>query len=221
MSKRVLRRFLVHAVFNTLVLLPLMGLAWGGIAGFFSDPARALAAILMVAPDFVLTLRTSYGSVGIRHVEEGRAIALLSLMSTLSLLAIILFRRLGFAVLPGGDGLRFTGVLVLGIGTVLRAGPMIQLGSSFSLRLAIQERHQLSTTGFYSRIRHPSYLGSLLMLLGFALVFESGFGLGVVATVTWFLTRRIHQEEALLTQEFGDAYRAYAVRTHRLLPGVY
>ena len=55
------------------------------------------------------------------------------------------------------------------------------LGNRFSGLVAIQPGHKLLTSGIYSVIRHPSYLGLLLNSLGWSLAFRAGAG--VVVTV--------------------------------------
>ena len=81
--------------------------------------------------------------------------------------------------------------------------------------------HRLITGGLYRFIRHPRYLGLLVMLLGFALVFNTWVGaaadLALLAALLW----RISDEEKLLQREFGPAWEAYARRTPRLIPGIW
>jgi protein-S-isoprenylcysteine O-methyltransferase Ste14 len=76
-----------------------------------------------------------------------------------------------------GDTVRWLGVAILVAGGVLRIWPMFVLGRRFSGLVAIQSDHALMTEGPYRHIRHPSFLGMLLGLLGWALVFRSSVGL--------------------------------------------
>jgi protein-S-isoprenylcysteine O-methyltransferase Ste14 len=124
-------------------------------------------------------------------------------------------------VLPGGDLTRWTGLVILTAGAALRIGPMLALGRRFASVVALQEDHTLTTTGFYARVRHPSYLGILLMDLGFAGVFRSALALVVLPVVLWMFKRRMDVEEEFMIGRFGDQYRDYAARTARILPGVY
>jgi protein-S-isoprenylcysteine O-methyltransferase Ste14 len=59
------------------------------------------------------------------------------------------------------------------------------------------------------------------MDLGFAGVFRSAVALLLLPVVFWMFHRRMDVEEAFLSGQFGDDYRAYARRTARLLPGLY
>ena len=77
------------------------------------------------------------------------------------------------------------------------------------------------TTGIYATIRHPSYLGLLMTVVGWALVFRSGMGLIIAALFVPIILGRIRAEEHLLASQFGAEYEAYRARTSRLIPGVY
>ena len=79
----------------------------------------------------------------------------------------------------------------------------------------------LHTRGFYARLRHPSYVGILLMDVGFVGVFRSALGLLLLPVVFWMFKRRMDVEEAFLLERFGDEYGTYRARTSRLVPGVY
>jgi protein-S-isoprenylcysteine O-methyltransferase Ste14 len=79
----------------------------------------------------------------------------------------------------------------------------------------------VQTGRLYRVIRHPSYLGLLLGLFGWALVFRSGIGLLVSLLLVPPLVARMNSEEALLASEFGERYEDYCRRTCRLLPFIY
>ena len=85
--------------------------------------------------------------------------------------------------------------------------------------VALQPHHRLKTDGFYALIRHPSYLGMLTAMAGWALVFRSMIGLLLVAAMCVPITALIRAEEDFLAREFGKQYRVYQQHTRwRLLP---
>ena len=98
------------------------------------------------------------------------------------------------------------------VGSVLRLAPVFVLGRRFSGLVAIQEGHELVTGGLYRVIRHPSYLGLLLGLFGWALVFRSAIGVLVSLLLIPPLVARMNSEEALLESEFGEQYADYRRR---------
>jgi protein-S-isoprenylcysteine O-methyltransferase Ste14 len=107
------------------------------------------------------------------------------------------------------------------VGLLIRRRAMRTLDELFTFEVEIRGDHRLVKTGLYRRIRHPGYLGQLLVFAGAAVAF--GNALGVVAMLVVTLVafgRRIRVEEAALAARFGEAYEAYRRRTSRLVPGI-
>jgi protein-S-isoprenylcysteine O-methyltransferase Ste14 len=105
---------------------------------------------------------------------------------------------------------------------VVRFGwPVFVLGHRFSGLVAIQPEHSLVTSGVYSVIRHPSYLGLLINSLGWALAFRSVIGVLLTAFTIPPLLARMRSEETLLKSHFGDEYDIYRAHTRRLIPWLY
>ena len=118
--------------------------------------------------------------------------------------------------------MQIAGLVVLGIGIAVRSTAIAQLGRFHTPNVAIREDHQLKVTGLYRLVRHPSYLGALIAYLGFSLALGNWLSVVVIVAVMSALYRyRIQEEDAAMLAAFGDAYRAYCVRTKRLIPWVY
>jgi protein-S-isoprenylcysteine O-methyltransferase Ste14 len=78
------------------------------------------------------------------------------------------------------------------------------------------------TAGPYRWVRHPSYGGLLLIMIGFGLGTGNWLALVICAVLPLpVLARRIHVEEAELTGVLGNDYRAYQAQTKRLIPGLW
>jgi protein-S-isoprenylcysteine O-methyltransferase Ste14 len=121
----------------------------------------------------------------------------------------------------GGERVRWVGFFLYSVGGVLRLAPVFVLGRRFSGLVAIQREHRLVTNGLYGVIRHPSYLGLIVSVLGWACAFRSGVGVTIAALMLVVLLARIGAEERLLSETFGAEYDAYRARTWRLAPYVY
>jgi protein-S-isoprenylcysteine O-methyltransferase Ste14 len=121
----------------------------------------------------------------------------------------------------GGEPLRWFGVALYAAGGALRIAPVFTLGERFSGLVALQKGHTLVTGGLYRVIRNPSYLGLLVLSLGWALAFRAGVGVLLTACLIPPLVARMRSEEALLADAFGAEYQAYRARTWRLIPGLY
>jgi protein-S-isoprenylcysteine O-methyltransferase Ste14 len=75
--------------------------------------------------------------------------------------------------------------------------------------------------GFSTGVRHPSYTGLWLIVLGFGLGVGHWLSLIACAMIPLAgLIPRIRLEEAQLKQVLGDEYIAYQHGTHRLVPGI-
>src|SRR5215475_2414373 len=93
-----------------------------------------------------------------------------------------------------GDATRWIGVVLYALGGVLRLWPVFVLGKRFRGLVAIQPGHTLETGGIYRVVRNPSYLGMLIMMLGWALSFRSIVGLLFTVALLIPLIARIHAE---------------------------
>jgi protein-S-isoprenylcysteine O-methyltransferase Ste14 len=117
--------------------------------------------------------------------------------------------------------MRYLGLLLFWIGSVIRLVAAFALGHRFSGLVAIQQDHKLKTDGFYKHVRHPSYTGLLVAMIGWVLVFRSVIGLVLNVILFFLLLSRMADEEKFLQAEFGEEYRAYRQKTWRLFPFVY
>jgi protein-S-isoprenylcysteine O-methyltransferase Ste14 len=119
------------------------------------------------------------------------------------------------------DGLKIVALLVMVMGLAVRWTAVFSLGKAFSANVAIRESQKVKTTGLYGIVRHPSYLGLLLIFLAVGLHTRHWLALGLaVIPPTAALLYRIQLEEAALHRAFGAEYAAYCQKTKRLIPGV-
>jgi protein-S-isoprenylcysteine O-methyltransferase Ste14 len=113
-----------------------------------------------------------------------------------------------------------TGLIIAGL--IIRWVAILQLGKSFTVDVAITDSAVLKTDGIYERLRHPSYLGVLLIVTGFSAAMNSLLSFTVlVIPVFTALVYRIKIEEELLISEFGSQYKNYMLTTKKLIPGIY
>ena len=206
---------------GVVVFLGLAILGWGGFDAFFANPARValvVATVAMVVPALFSAANLSSGE---REDRSNRwIIGALGLIGLLSAWLPAYTDRKDFWILDG-DAVRWLGVALYAGGGVLRLWPVFVLGRRFSGLVAIQPGHTLVTDGIYRVIRNPSYLGLLILSLGWALAFRSSAGVLLAALNIPPLIARMNSEERLLHAQFGQEYEAYRARTWRLLPGLY
>lgn len=117
---------------------------------------------------------------------------------------------------------RLTGLLILVLGLAIRWAAILNLGNAFSANVAIRDTQRVRTTGLYRYVRHPSYLGLVLIFLAVGVYSRNWISLAIVVVLpTLALLYRIYVEETALREAFGEEYVAYSRNTRRLVPGVF
>ena len=109
--------------------------------------------------------------------------------------------------------------LTLG-GIVLRVVSHFHLGYHFSPFVEMASQHQLTERGFYRYLRHPMYLGTLMILLGMPLLLASWWSVGFAVLSGLGLVARVRKEEQFLIANL-PGYQQYMQRTWRLVPWVW
>ncbi len=105
------------------------------------------------------------------------------------------------------------GIGLILIGICIRCIAIRRLGRRFTFVLMPQI--EIETRGIYHFIRHPSYLGSILMTAGMACIYPV---CGIVYVSVYFFLARIANEEFILSQ--NQEYIDYMKRTGKLLPRI-
>lgn len=118
-----------------------------------------------------------------------------------------------------GGALHLVAQIVLGAGILVTAVAIFGLGRSLTANPVPLERATLKTTGLYALVRHPIYLG--LILIGAALTVGSGsvFQMPALLGFVVLLHFKARFEERLLLVKYPD-YAEYASKVGRLIPGV-
>lgn len=111
------------------------------------------------------------------------------------------------------------GVLLLLLSLWLFWRSHADLGRNWSPSLQIMEEHTLVTNGIYRAIRHPMYASQWVFVIAQLLLLQNWIA-GPVTLLVFapFYFLRVPQEEQLMIEQFGAAYRAYMARTGRIVP---
>ena len=92
------------------------------------------------------------------------------------------------------------------------------LSASWRVLYHAQRAHRLATTGPYTRIRHPQYVGFVLIMFGFLLQWPTLVTLVMFPILVAMYALLARREETDSEAAFGDAWGAYAARTPRFIP---
>ena len=81
------------------------------------------------------------------------------------------------------------------------------------------QRHQtLAASGIYSYVRHPQYVGFILVMFGFLLQWPTLLTLAMFPVLVYMYVRLARTEERESIAAFGDAYRQYMAEVPGFVP---
>ncbi len=175
--------------------------------------------VVWATPDTYETLtRRARGGA---RVMDGGSLWLFRISLALSILTALLlthFRPEG--TLPGHRPWLFAlGVACVLGGMVVRRWAIRTLGRYFTVDVAIHAGQTVVDAPPYRRVRHPSYSGSILSIMGVGLMLGHWLGLVILAVVLAVtFSYRVRLEERVLLENLGPPYADYMRRTKRFVP---
>jgi protein-S-isoprenylcysteine O-methyltransferase Ste14 len=120
------------------------------------------------------------------------------------------------------DTLFAIGAILAMIGLIIRISALLTLKQQFTYTVTEIKNHELIETGLYKNIRHPGYLGQLIIFLGIATSLSNWLSiLLMIIPVFAGYMNRIIVEEKFLVKQMGQKYTDYQKRTKRLFPMIY
>jgi protein-S-isoprenylcysteine O-methyltransferase Ste14 len=122
------------------------------------------------------------------------------------------------AITSGRTAVFIAGLVLMIAGLALRWYSIRALGTSFTCEVATRPGQQVMQSGPYRLVRHPSYTGALITILGVLLCCCNLVSLVALVVALAGYANRIRVEEIALAKDLGDPYRDYMRRTKRLIP---
>ena len=118
-------------------------------------------------------------------------------------------------------GVRATGVALFLTGLIATLYAQIAMGESWRIGVDEQEHTELVTSGPFALVRNPIFAGMLPATLGLVLLVPNTVAfLGLAALVVALEIQVRLVEEPYLLRRHGEAYRQYAARVGRFVPGL-
>jgi protein-S-isoprenylcysteine O-methyltransferase Ste14 len=99
-------------------------------------------------------------------------------------------------------------------------GGFVMLAAAWNVLYKAQRTHSLAITGVYAYLRHPQYVGFILIMVGFLLQWPTLLTLVMFPILVTMYDRLARREEREVQAEFGEAYTRYAANTPRFFPHV-
>lgn len=212
-----MRKIILACVSNVLmIILPLLG-----------KPALMLnyKILLLIAGGIFIWLTQPAFTVedtSTKKDSDKFSVLLILIMSLISVVAPVVHWAYFMDNPAAFSAFTAIGILMMVTGLLFRAWAVKTLGAFFTPTVQIKDEHKLITQGPYSIVRHPSYTGAFLSIIGSAVILESwiGFAIACLAmTIAYYV--RITIEENELSAHFGSSYQNYKHTTKRIIPFVW
>jgi len=114
------------------------------------------------------------------------------------------------------------GMALFGIGFMIRIHSIMTLRQYFTYSVAKLENHKIIETGLYKFIRHPGYLGQLIIFTGISTSMSNWLSILVMMIpISLGYLYRIRVEEKFMLEHLGEEYLNYQQRTNYLIPLLY
>jgi protein-S-isoprenylcysteine O-methyltransferase Ste14 len=120
---------------------------------------------------------------------------------------------LGWKINPHFDPLHI-------LSNILIFGGFVLLSAAWKVLYEAQRDHKLATTGPYAHVRHPQYVGFVLIMLGFLFQWPTLITLVMFPILVMMYVKLAHREEREVLAEFGETYARYAATTPAFFPHV-
>jgi len=214
-----MNRFLKSLAFVALVYVaPLLGVP----KAIFDYKILVLAVACTVM--FLTQPELSFRDAGENQRTDRKSVLFILIAGALSQIVPVVewgyFSRNGSTA--GSYYVTFIGLALIIGGLALRIWSIRKLGRFFTATVQIVEGHRLVKEGPFALVRHPSYLGAYLAIVGSAIFLNAPIGtLCAAMLMLYAYKKRITAEEVALIQAFGEDYREYQQTTKMIVPFVW
>jgi protein-S-isoprenylcysteine O-methyltransferase Ste14 len=191
--------------------------AWVFIA-VFTISTTVLSIYLLVTNPTVLQRRMHAGPTAETRTVQKIASSGLFVSFAAVVVLSALDHRFGWSPVPTAVSLAGDVLVVLGLGI----GSLVVIQNSYAAaNITVEADQKVVATGLYGLVRHPMYMGALVMILGLPLALGSYWGLVGLIPVAVVFVVRVSDEEKVLNQELAG-YPDYTHQVHyRLVPYVW
>jgi protein-S-isoprenylcysteine O-methyltransferase Ste14 len=155
----------------------------------------------------------------LRRTPRPGGVSLLGRLLAVAALAVpaVLLERLGGRA-EAPPAIVVTGLGLVAAGLVLYARALRALGPAWAVAVQAPRGGRLVDRGPYARVRHPAYLGLLLVVAGTLAAHPSLASAALALGLATGIAAKIRAEERVLRDALGEAWERYATRVPPLIP---
>jgi len=157
------------------------------------------------------------------HAEsDKKSILIILIMSSLSVVFSVVEWAYTTDTTYSSFWLTSIGAIMMVSGIGIRIWAIKTLGKHFTATVTLTDDHQVISTGPYKLVRHPSYLGAFMAIVGcpvFLNAFLATLFSFIFMTIAYVI--RITVEEKMLSSYFGKSYEKYKRKTKMIIPFIW
>ena len=194
---------------------------------FFGNPGATTASVVAfwvvfyvwIGAEMWLAYRRRRLPGGATDRDSGSKVWLIaSVWATAAIGIGLAFAFPGAAIKSGRVAIFVAGLALMIGGLVLRWYSIQVLGTSFTCEVSTREGQEVVQSGPYRWVRHPSYTGGLMTVLGVLVCCVNLASPAALLVALAGYAYRIRVEEQALSMHLGSPYLEYMLRTKRLIP---
>jgi protein-S-isoprenylcysteine O-methyltransferase Ste14 len=191
--------------------------AWVFIAVFFVATMVPSIRLAVKYPDALRRRMRSGPFAETRMVQKLVTVGMILMIVAVAVVSA-LDHRFGWSSVP--TSVVIFGCVLVAVGLGISQIVIFQ-NNYAAATIAVEAEQKVVSTGLYGLVRHPMYVGALIMMIGTPLALDSYWGLVGVLPGVFIFAARINDEEKVLREELRG-YDEYTEKVHyRLVPGVW
>jgi protein-S-isoprenylcysteine O-methyltransferase Ste14 len=151
-----------------------------------------------------------------------KLIAVAFILSSIIIFLSPLLNYFNIGLISNNIALNIIGIFVGLAGIGIRMAAISALGRFYMRTLRETNEHKLINTGIYKYLRHPGYLGTILLFIGASFAMRNYITvITVIILIIGIYIYRINVEEEMLIKIFSDEYIEYKKKSKRIIPLIY
>lgn len=180
--------------------------------------------ILVIAAACLWLSQPAYSSKDAKEhaASDKKSILIILMMSSLSVAFSVVEWAYTTDTTYSSFWLNFIGLIMLTGGIFIRVWAIKTLGKHFTATVTLTNNHKFISSGPYKLVRHPSYLGAFLAIVGCPVFLNAAWATllsFIFMTIAYII--RITVEEKMLTSYFGKSYEKYKRKTKMIIPFIW